>query len=212
MASLDQIKQLLATYSLNDEVAANNFSTMELILEVDPTRIDELTGEGYSPIMTATAAGNLEIMNYLLSQYSPNLTIIAAGEVNILHVAVQSKSADAIYLLLQQSRELINRQDQNKFTPLNLLYKWSSITDINLLIITTQLLTAGADGNITDGDGNTPLHYIASQVTATYTQLYLINLLKKNGVLTNVVNNNEQLARDIARDANADDIIIEALS
>ena len=73
-----------------------------------------------------------------------------------LHMSVFNGDLSSIRYTIQVNAELVNSQDNHGRTPLHLV----AFTRVNSLDILQELLSAGANPNIEDEDGNLPLHFV----------------------------------------------------
>ena len=110
---------------------------------------------GQTPLMVASAAGQLEIMDQLLGANS-NVRLKDNSGQSAIHHAAANNQPNAISKLLSAGAE-INAQDNSGQSALH-LSAWSGATSAS-----RQLLRSGADPNLKSNSGYTPLFGAAWQ-------------------------------------------------
>ncbi|KAL3451363.1 ankyrin repeat-containing domain protein [Aspergillus insuetus] len=138
------------TKTLQDENLIERFpsGTVEALLEIQDN-------DGRRPIHDAVAASEY-LVAWLINK-GATLTALTHAQQNVLHIAAISKQSNTMGLLLEtladsQRQNLLNQQDNGGRTPLYYACLSGHLQTVSLL------LEAGADVQIPDSNGETPLH------------------------------------------------------
>lgn len=156
---------------------------------------DEMTQVMY-PLHAAIFAGNLWKLQILLTQSHIRSIIDAAhmqmiGHPTALHEACRIRSSPMVNLLLNAGANTEVRTMPDGTTPLSLLIKnlHNQTQDEN---VAELLLDSGANVNVSDGEGDTPLHHACKAGSA-----YMVALLMRYGAIEES-NNEQKLPREYA--------------
>ena len=137
---------------------------------------------GDTALLCAAKCNQPEALKALIN-HGASIFVSSASYKTALHVAAQNQSADALQVLLNTPlKATINQKDHDENTPLHAaclgLGKWRLIapekTDLEMSRRTIQsLLDAGADPNMPDCDGQTPLMLCMEQPVPEVTRLLM---------------------------------------
>ena len=148
--SLDSVEALLNFKDINKEAKLPYKATL-----------DNWYLGGATPLITASYLGNADIMYTLINA---GCDLRARDDIDgamPIHVAAANGNDDAVILLLEKDKTLVNETDNNgNDTPLH----WAAMKDKPSTI--NVLLKYGADTKKQNSDGNTPLHYAAMYASA----------------------------------------------
>ncbi len=187
---------------INDSVplniaVINNFIDIAKILIDNGVDVNKQNDEGNTSLMLASYQHNLEIFNHILTK-NPNILAKNKRNWTALMWACDNSSPDEsanneiISLLIQKGSEL-NEKNILGETALNLIANnINEYSSLHMLL----LLDAGADPNIPDNKGNTPLLNLAND---TYTQFtyqtisMMILLLNHNANINHKNNYNKTI-------------------
>lgn len=148
--------------------------------------------DGLTALHFAAFRGNLDIVKYL-TKMGANPFIKDKDGQNVVHIAAQGGKVNVIYYFLDNYKFDINDTDCRESTALH----WASY--LNKEITLSYLIAFGANINIQDVEGNTPLHLsVVSSDVVQETRCCKILLLK--GASRNIINNNGQRPIDIVKD------------
>ncbi|WP_300370244.1 ankyrin repeat domain-containing protein [Brachyspira sp.] len=167
--SLDSVEILLTYKDINKEVKLPYKATLN----------NWYLG-GATPLITAAYTGNADIVYALINA---GCDIRARDDVDgsmPIHVSAANGNDDAITLLLEKDKTLVNETDNNgNDTPLH----WAAMKDnpstVNLL------LKYGSDSKIQNTDGNTALHYASMYASADVIK----NIVNADKSSVNIKNN-----------------------
>jgi ankyrin repeat protein len=176
---------------LNIAVINNNMYITKLLLD-NGADVDKMSADDNTSLMLASYQHNLEIFNYILTK-NPNILAKNKRGWNSLMWACDNSSpnesgnSEIISILIQKGSEL-NEKNILGETALNLI-----ATDINEYssLHMLLLLDAGADPNIPNNKGNTPLLTLANDTYTqfTYQTISMMILLLNNNANINHRNN-----------------------
>ena len=148
--SLDSVEALLSYKDINKEAKLPYEATL-----------DSWYLGGATPLIVASYIGNADIVYTLINA---GCDIKARDDIDgsmPIHVASANGNDDAVILLLEKDKTLVNELDNNGGdTPLH----WASMKDKPSTV--ALLLKYGADTKIKNSDGNTALHYAAMYASA----------------------------------------------
>jgi len=106
---------------------------------------------GLTALHFASFRGNVKLIKYLTRNGADPRITDNEGR-TVLHVAVQNEQVDSIYYFIKNLNFDMNQADNNSSSPLH----WAAIGQKEISL--TYLIAWGAEVNIKDNDGNTPLH------------------------------------------------------
>ena len=136
---------------LHVAASEGDLTKVKEILKDPKTELDAIDELGWTPLMIACSAGNIEIVKELIGSGAdinrPNIN----GQ-TVLHYAA-SKSHFEICELLLNSKANVNSQDKYGSTPLHRAASKGNTKIVNLLLSSPHIQV-----NIQDNFGNTPLH------------------------------------------------------
>jgi ankyrin repeat protein len=141
------------TQDILQAVQQNNLDTVKALLKENPEAVSSGDPFGRKPIHFAANAGNLEMVNYLLSQGADPKTLTNAGT-SSLHYAALNGNVDIIKLFLEKGIEL-DIQNNQSATP----FYYAAMQGHAEAV--TYLLDQGAAIDTKDQTGRTALHFIA---------------------------------------------------
>ena len=138
----------------------NSYEATELLLEhgagLDP--IAESEGIRYTPLVTAVAAGSVEVAVFLISRGAEPDMPPSEGGITLLHMAADSNDPRTASALVAAGLDP-NAQTAKGSTPLHVAAREAAHETAALL------LDAGAEPDARDDIQRTPLHYAACQRT-----------------------------------------------
>lgn len=166
--SLDSVEALLSYKNIDKE--------MKLPYEAT---LDSWYLGGATPLIVASYIGNADIVYTLINA---GCNIKARDDIDgamPIHVAAANGNDDAVILLLEKDKTLVNELDNNGGdTPLH----WAAMKDNPSTV--AVLLKYSADTKIQNADGNTPLHYAAMYASAEVIE----NILSSDKSSVNIAN------------------------
>jgi ankyrin repeat protein len=174
--------------------AASNAKTIEiinLILENKQVDINHINKVGDTALHHAIMAKHIETARFLLEKGADPARRNNKGLTPFHMAAILLKDTDVLGLMLGNEKKIeIDERDNNRQTALHMAIKWSNETSARFL------LSNGANPNVADQNGATPLH-----VAAYYSKdVDIVELLLNHqDVDVNRLDNDGQSALDIAK-------------
>ena len=167
--SLDSVETLLSYKDIDKEVKLPYEATM-----------DNWYLGGATPLIVASYIGNADIVYTLINA---GCNIKARDDVDgamPIHVAAANGNDDAVILLLEKDKTLVNELDNNGGdTPLH----WAAMKNKPSTI--EVLFKYNADSKIKNSDGNTALHYAAMYASSDVIE----NIISADKSSVNIANN-----------------------
>ncbi|KAM6442891.1 fibronectin type 3 and ankyrin repeat domains protein 1 [Liasis olivaceus] len=151
---------------------------------------------GKDSLMIACFAGHLDIVQYLRSQGASWLSRDFGG-CTAMHWATDGGHCNVIEWMIQDGCEVDPKDSGLEWTPLLRLCALTGKTDV-----ATLLINAGANVNIKDKDGKTPL-----MVAALNNQEDLVSLLLERGADPDIKNEFGKGALEMARGLNRQSVV-----
>ena len=158
--------------------------------------IDEQNNQGVTPLMMACKFLTLDIVGFLLRNDADVNAKDKEGNTP-MHYALHNHNSSILKALLTKDNS--NAKNNQGVTLLMVACGFANINDNSTKLYgdtITQLLDAGADVNVKDKEGNTPMHY-AVRNTNSDTIMNIITILKTYKVELNAQNNNLETPLDI---------------
>lgn len=153
---------------LHIAIGSRSLPVLKKILELKETNVNAQTKRGSTALHSAAGAHWKEGCALLLEKGAdPNL-MNSSGEAPLHVMCHHSGSAEIATLLIANKADLNLRGGKAKRTPLHILAAWGAHR--GLLPV---LLDAGANPNVKDANGNTPLHTAAASNYADRIKLLL---------------------------------------
>lgn len=170
--------------NLNDAINQQNLQQVKSAVKKNPASLNSKLIRGVTPLHLAVQAGNLDIIQYLVSNGADVNAFNFEGDTP-LHNAASNSSSKTVEYLISQGAD-VTRINKMGDTPLHMAAYTLSLKTIQLLIehgadvnatnkqietpfsiavhkgnedIITYLIKHGADVTIQDNRGMTPLHY-----------------------------------------------------
>ncbi|TNN20168.1 Fibronectin type 3 and ankyrin repeat-containing 1 protein [Schistosoma japonicum] len=134
--------------------AQRNLSDMMSILLEANASTETETSTGKTAIMFAAFKGNIECMELLL-EYGADVHHVDKNGLTALHMAVDGEQPRAIRLLVKSSANLEAVDNNLGWTP---LLRCAGLKNNGNVDVARELIKLGANINIQDRDGKTPLH------------------------------------------------------
>ncbi|XP_046551958.1 putative ankyrin repeat protein RF_0381 isoform X2 [Haliotis rubra] len=152
----DSLGNTALHYAVTSE--QNSASVSRLLIE-GGTNIEVVNRDGYTPLHRAVAKKNLEIVELFAEKFGmeeSNPTSSNPTDISYLTKLMVKHGAD------------VNALNKEKLTPLQVAASWQSFD------VVAVLLTEGADANVVDTNGQTPLHHVygSNQKTGAVTKTY----------------------------------------
>jgi ankyrin repeat protein len=138
----------------------------------------------------AALAGEHFQMAGLLCHNGADLNVQGEYGRTLLHAAAYSGNLEVVQRLIEYHPTYINARDEGGFTPLLIASEGSNSKDGSVLRL---LLEHGADINVQNQDGKTPLHE-----ALTYGALEVVRLLLKHGADVEAKDNYGKTALQVA--------------
>ncbi|EMP42190.1 Fibronectin type 3 and ankyrin repeat domains protein 1 [Chelonia mydas] len=172
-------EQLHRAVSMNDVEAVLNIlqGGLAKILVQNGTDVNQKNGSGKDSLMLACFAGHLDIVKYLREQ-GASWEVRDLGGCSALHWAVDGGHCDVIEWMLNDGCQVDTKDTVLEWTPLMRVSAVTGNKDVASLLI-----EAGADVNMKDKDGKTPL-----MVAVLNNHEELIQLLLDKGADSTVKN------------------------
>lgn len=176
---------------INIAIINNNFHIVKLLIN-SGADVNRVSDEGNTPLMLSSYHHNLEIFNYILTK-NPNIEVKNKKGYNALMFACHNSSPaescnnEIISLLITKGISL-NEKNILGETALNMIANdINEYSSIHMLL----LLDAGAEPNIPDNKGNTPLLTLANDnyTQFTYQTISMMILLLNHNANINHKNN-----------------------
>jgi ankyrin repeat protein len=150
--------------------------------------------------IVAALAGEHFLTADLLRHNGADLDVRGYGGKNPLHGAAYSGNLEVVRILIEYDPAYINARDDGQETPLHWASRGHNFKDGSVLRL---LLEHGADINVQDRDGWTPLH-TALEFGAL---LEVMGLLLGHGADVEAKNNNGKTALQLAADRGRDEVV-----
>jgi len=150
----------------------------EIILQKPGININKVDAQGRSSLYYAMENNNQEVVRMLLAQENLELENLDERERSVLMGAINKQHVECIRIFLSDQRctaSLVNRKDDLASSAL-----MSAIMITNSVIVRMILDFPGADPNITDNYGYTPLMHILSVDDNNYEAENILKLLLMN--------------------------------
>lgn len=141
-------KNNMGQLPLHQSVIANNIQMTKLLLQIDPSLVNEKDQFGYTPLQLAVLSYSMELV-ILLLEFNADPRIKNANEQLPLHLSIIAKDIQMTKLLLQAQPSLVNEKDKFGFTPLQTAIYNGPVELVALLC------EFKADGSIRDSFGRT---------------------------------------------------------
>eukprot|EP01124_Arcella_intermedia_P011628 TRINITY_DN18052_c0_g1_i1.p1 TRINITY_DN18052_c0_g1~~TRINITY_DN18052_c0_g1_i1.p1 ORF type:complete len:1424 (-),score=349.46 TRINITY_DN18052_c0_g1_i1:31-4302(-) len=139
-----------------------NIELLKFLIEKN-INIHCLSYSDCSPLLSSAKGGNCVLAEILLAQTGDSLSYACATnkeEQNLCHLVTQyliskpSHVSDYLTLMLSKFPDLIEKRDFLRRTPLAYAAKFGNFDAMTILLLN------GANPNVIDTTGNTPLHYV----------------------------------------------------
>ncbi|MBA8667813.1 tetratricopeptide repeat protein [Holosporaceae bacterium 'Namur'] len=177
---------------LHHAAKLNNLSILKILIEEFKSVIDVENFDKQTPLHIAAIAGNIEVVEYLISKAADVMLASSSGQ-NVLHYAAHYGKYEIIVKILDSvsdylRKELITSKDKDGKRALHY-----AAFHPNKIIVET-LIQRGAEPNIKNSYGYTPLHFAANRNSNPEVTKALIEA----GAKTNKVNINGDTALILA--------------
>ena len=160
-----------------------------------------LNNDGYAPIHIACGMGNLEIVQLFIDMYTAAIDLVKDINSTTIHEAVCSNSLEIVKLVTEKvgdrKANLINHQDNKKWSPLHYACQYGYDKIVNFLIL------EGAKVDLREETGRTCLHLAAFE---GHTECAKI-LLQQENCSVDVQDNEGWTAVILASQENHPDIV-----
>ncbi|XP_062989338.1 fibronectin type 3 and ankyrin repeat domains protein 1 [Elgaria multicarinata webbii] len=177
-------------------VSQKGYMRLAHILVENGAEVNKKNSSGKDSLMIACFAGHLDIVQYLRSQ-GASWQSRDLGGCTAMHWAVDGGYCDVIEWMIQDGCEVDPKDTGLEWTPLMRLCAITGKADV-----ATLLIDAGADVNVKDKDGKTPL-----MVAALNNQEELVKLLLERGADPDVKNEFGKGALEMARGLNRQSVV-----
>ncbi|XP_070608592.1 fibronectin type 3 and ankyrin repeat domains protein 1 [Erythrolamprus reginae] len=172
------------------------YARLVQVLVENGADVNMKNASGKDSLMIACFAGHLNIVQYLRSQGASWLSRDFGG-CTAMHWATDGGHCDVIEWMIQDGCEVDPRDSGIEWTPLFRLCALSGKTDVAIILI-----NAGADVNVKDKDGKTPL-----MVAALNNHEDLVALLLEKGADPDIKNEFGKGALEMAKGLNRQSVV-----
>ncbi|KAI6232066.1 hypothetical protein M3Y95_00447700 [Aphelenchoides besseyi] len=163
---------------------------VELCVSTDPALVTKSDDAGWTPLMIAVSAGRYDVVRFLLSQTQCDVNHQNNNGQSPLHYSCSKNNAKMTKLLLENEAK-VNVQDKYKNTPLHRAASQGHMEIIQLLCS-----QKGIRVDMTDSEGNTPLHLAIEDENES-----AAIFLARHGADVNRQNNSEKSPLDLVKTA-----------
>ncbi|ETE67822.1 Fibronectin type 3 and ankyrin repeat domains protein 1, partial [Ophiophagus hannah] len=191
----EQLHRAVSRNDLEDVILILQKSLVQVLVE-HGADVNLKNTSGKDSLMIACFAGHLDIVHYLRSQGASWLSRDFGG-CTAMHWATDGGHCDVIDWMIQDGCEVDSRDSGLEWTPLLRLCALSGKTDV-----ATILINAGANVNVKDKDGKTPL-----MVAALNNHEDLVALLLEKGADPDIKNEFGKGALDMAKGLNRQSVV-----
>lgn len=143
---------------IHEAVSDNNLEAAKVLLDEDPTILNDRDADGMTPLNLAAISGNYDIVKELLKR-NADIHIGDLDNSQPIHLAAISGNTQIVELLLASGAG-VNEQDNNGATPLIFAAGRRHLDMVKYLI------ESGADVNIQNTGGMSPLYYAGTPEVA----------------------------------------------
>ncbi|ATZ80688.1 ankyrin repeat/calcium channel domain-containing protein [Bodo saltans virus] len=140
---------------LHHAIEKKNIDAINILLKYN-SNVNIVDKDGYNSLFYAIKSRSIEIVKLILPHISNINAKSFAGE-NVLHISCNLQLVQITEILIKQNIMINAIDTNNELSPLH----YSVLVNNNNLV--KILLNAGANINIQDVYGNTPLHYIITE-------------------------------------------------
>ncbi|XP_070207922.1 uncharacterized protein [Littorina saxatilis] len=138
---------------LHDAIARHNVAMVDLLLQLENIQVKTVNKRGYSPLQLACKVENAEMVGLILAKDSSNVNQLKENDVAAIHICAQDDFLEGVRLLVTLGNADINMHTTRQgLTALHM-----ACLTANVHMVET-LLELGADANVQEHKGETPLH------------------------------------------------------
>ncbi|XP_076451717.1 uncharacterized protein LOC143287544 isoform X2 [Babylonia areolata] len=136
------------------EIGQGHEALVEVLLQADTLNHQELNRRGFNMLQLACLRGNARSVELILSsEKHPGVDDLLLGEYSALHIAANNDHMECVGIMVLIGGATIDIPDgRRSLTPLHLACRMRQFNAAEALI------GLGAGVNVTDANGNTPLH------------------------------------------------------
>jgi ankyrin repeat protein len=147
------IKDRLGLTSLHYSVIFNNFETLKILIDEEANPL-VISNDGLHVYQIALQYKRTNLLKYLLDK-TTNFNFLSKNGETILQSSITYQNFDIIEYLLDKN--VININNQETEYGLSALFQAIILGNTSLI---NKMIKLGANINLTDFMGNTPLHYV----------------------------------------------------
>ena len=107
---------------LEDAILLERYDQVKMILEKDPTRIDDINDNGLSMTFLAAKTGNEKLVKYIVEYSRASMNAVDKDNRNILHYAAMSGSTNLVKYLVEKVGMSPVAGDFNLITPFDIAH------------------------------------------------------------------------------------------